>query len=84
MQYTLEPSSSVSTNKNDCIVVPVYTTKNKKLDLHGATKQLDESSNGAITEFTNTGDFKASLEQTQMLYKISGISSPRVLLVGCG
>lgn len=84
MQYTFEPSSSVSTNKNDCIVVPVYTTKNKKPDLHGATKQLDESSNGAITEFTNTGDFKASLEQTQMLYKISGISSPRVLLVGCG
>ncbi len=84
MQYILDPSSSVSTNKNNCIVVPIFISKYKKPGLQGATKQLDDASKGTITEFLNTGDFKATLEKTQMLYKISGIASSRVLLVGCG
>ena len=84
MQYILDSSISPSTNKNDCIVVAVFSSKNKKIVLQGATKELEESSNGAISNFLNTGDFKASLEQTQMLYQLDGIKASRVMLVGCG
>lgn len=83
MKYSLDNSTSASTNKNDCIAVPVYCKKNKAF-LQGAAEELDEACNGAISQFIATGDFKGKSEQTQLLYQLEGISASRVLLVGCG
>ncbi|MEH6457212.1 MAG: leucyl aminopeptidase [Cocleimonas sp.] len=83
MHYKLDTSATPSSNKSDCIVVAVFSNK-KHAILGDSAKQLDEMSNGALTEIIDSGDFKGSLEQTQMLYKIKGVEASRVLMLGCG
>ncbi len=93
MQYKLDTSETPSSNKSDCIVVAVFFNKEhsnkehsdkKNASLGDAARQLDEVSNGALTEIIDSGDFKGDLEQTQMLYKVEGVEASRVLMLGCG
>ena len=84
MQYSLDNSSSASNNKNDCLVVAVFSTKSKKVELSDAARELDKASNGAISKIINMGDFTASLEETYTLYELENIEATRVILVGCG
>ncbi len=83
MQYELDTSTSPSANKSDCLIVAVFS-KNNKANLGDAAKELDKQSKGALSEITKSGDFDGSLEQTQLLYKLDGVATSRVLMVGCG
>ena len=84
MQYILDNSDLPSNNKYDCIVIPIFSGKSKNIELSDAAKQIDKASKGSISSYVDTGDFKATLEQTHLLYNLNNISASRVLLVGCG
>jgi len=83
MKYSVNTASSSTSNSDDCIVIPVFCEKNKAV-LQSAAKHIDKACDGAITKFIGTGDFTGKSGQVQMLFQLQGISSPRVLLVGCG
>ncbi len=91
IQYDFKSKQNPSTIKSDCIVVPVFCRKQGKgkksrtlAQLHDAAKQLDESTQQALSRFIKTGDFSGKLAQTHIVYQLPGIKAPRVLLVGCG
>ncbi len=83
MQYKLDTSSSPSSNKSDCIVVAIFANE-KVASLGDAAQNLDKSSKGTLSTIIDSGDFNGSLEQTQMLYNLSGVDASRVLMLGCG
>lgn len=83
MKYSLDNSSSVTSNKNDCIAVPIFC-ENKKATLHNAAKLLDKACNGTISKLIDTGDFSGKSGQTHLLYQLNGVATLRILLVGCG
>jgi leucyl aminopeptidase len=83
MQYTLDNSSSPSSNKSDCIVVAVFAD-DKKAVLSLAAQELDKKCDGALTAIIDSGDLNGSLEQTQVLYNLTGIEASRVVMIGCG
>ena len=83
MLYTLDTSETPSSNKSDCIVVAVFSNDGIA-SLGSAAKIIDKSSQGALTNILESGDFDGSLEQLQMLYNLDGIESSRVLMLGCG
>lgn len=84
MHYTLDTSATPSTNKSDCIVVAIFAGDDSPAILSDAAKELDTKSNGALSDIIKSGDFEGSLEQTHLLYNLTGIESSRVLMLGCG
>ncbi len=88
IKYDFTVKQDPSTIKSDCIVVPVFCHKKNNdkpvAQLTDAAKQLDQSSQKALSQFIETGDFTGKLEQTHLFYQLTGISASRVLLVGCG
>lgn len=83
MQYKLDTSATPSSNKSDCIVVAIFSNK-KKASLGAAAKELDEKSKGELSQIIDSGDFKGSLEQTQVLYNLKGVEASRIIMLGCG
>ncbi len=79
MQYFVTTSKS-TTEKTDCIVVAAF----EEGKLSPSAQQIDDSSNQALTQLIESGDITGKAGQTQLLHNLSGINSPRVLVVGCG
>lgn len=79
MQYFVTTSES-TTEKTDCIVVAAF----EKGKLSPSAQQIDDSSNQALTQLIERGDITGKVGQTHLLHNLSGINSPRVLVVGCG
>jgi len=69
-----------STQQSDCIIVAIF----EEGKLSPSAKSIDEQSNGYISQIINRGDITGKAGQTLLLQDVSGITSPRVLLVGCG
>lgn len=88
MRYKLDTSTTPSSNKSDCVVVAVFSKKTQANEtqaiLGKAAKELDKTSNGALSDIINCGDFNGTLAQTQMLYNAAGLEASRVLMLGCG
>lgn len=68
------------TAKSPCIVVGV-SDKHKLTD---SAKQLDNLTNGFITQILRRGDISGEIDDSLMLHDVPGINSARVLLIGCG
>ncbi|QCI17761.1 leucyl aminopeptidase [Buchnera aphidicola (Acyrthosiphon lactucae)] len=66
--------------KTDCIVVPIFNL----CELSDSIIYLDKCSNGYITSLIKLGDIQGKIGDKLILYKIPGIFSKRILLVGCG
>ncbi|PKY10296.1 leucyl aminopeptidase [Acidithiobacillus marinus] len=69
-----------SADKQDCIIVGVY----EQGILSPAATLVDVASAGAIQSFLATGDFTGQCGETQILYKLSGLAAPRVMVLGLG
>lgn len=80
MNYHFEPSANAASLHTDCVVAGVY----RQGKLSSAAAQLDAASEGAITAHLEFGDFTGEKNRTSMLYKLPGVASKRVLLVGMG
>ena len=79
MRYSIK-SGAIEKLAADCLVVPVWG----KSALSAEASHLDKASGKALGAVIKSGDFNGKLGETSLLYKISGVSARRILLVGLG
>jgi leucyl aminopeptidase len=63
-----------------CVVVGVFESRK----LSRAAEALDKSARGHLREVLRSGDMEGKAGSTRMLYRVRGVTSERVLLVGLG
>ncbi|MFZ9480914.1 MAG: leucyl aminopeptidase [Burkholderiaceae bacterium] len=68
----------------DCVWVGVFATATGAVELSNAAKVLDKVSNGAVARAIKAGDIDGKLGNNLLLRDLTGIPSPRALLVGLG
>jgi len=79
MQYFVTTKAPI-TQESDCIVVAIFTDG----ELSPSASAIDTQSQGYINKIIERGDMSGKAGQTLLLQDVAGITSPRVLLVGCG
>lgn len=79
MQYFVT-TDALPTQQTDCIAVAVFEDQ----QLSPSAQQLDSASQNKLTQVMQRGDINGKAGQLLLLQDISGIESPRILLVGCG
>jgi leucyl aminopeptidase len=70
----------INQEKTDCLIIGVY--EGNTLTPQG--NLLNKASNNYVLNFLKTEGFKATVGKTALIHHITGITSPRVLLVGLG
>ncbi|WP_163937891.1 leucyl aminopeptidase [Paraferrimonas sp. SM1919] len=73
-------SGSPEKQRSACIVVGVYEPRR----LSGIAEQLDQISEGYISNLLRRGDLEGKPGQMLLLHHVPNVLSERVLLVGCG
>ena len=83
MKHSLNTKNNPATDKQDGIVVAVFTQDDKEKTpiLGSAGEQLDKAQNGLISTILKQGDFKAHAEKTLLIPTPEG---SRIILMGCG
>ncbi|MEY3356503.1 MAG: Cytosol aminopeptidase PepA, partial [Pseudomonadota bacterium] len=85
-----EPAQFIASNKPvdrataDCVWVGVFATASGAVELSNAAKVLDKVSNGAVARAIKAGDIDGKVGNNLLLRDLSGLPSPRGLLVGLG
>ena len=79
MQY-LVTTKALATLDTDCIVVAVF----EQGELSSSATTLNDHSNNDINRIIKRGDITGKAGQTLLIQDLQGITSPRVVLVGCG
>jgi leucyl aminopeptidase len=79
MEYNVK-SGNPEKQRTACIVVGVHEPRK----LTGAAEQLDEVSDGFISNIIRRGDLEGNLGQVLLLHNVPNTLSDRVLLIGCG
>ena len=79
MQYFVT-TNTASSEQTDCVVVAVFNQG----QLSASANELNDSSNGQIQHYIDRGDITGKVGQTLLLQDLSGINSPRVLVIGAG
>ena len=80
MQYTIKNSTSIIKQKEECLVVTVQTGKAQS----NLIKEIDQSTNGMISQLINSGDISGELGKTTFLYVTPNSNKQKILVVGCG
>ena len=73
-------SGSPEKQRSACIVVGVFEPRR----LTAVAEQLDEISEGYISNLIRRGDLEGKAGQMLLLHHVPNVLSERVLLVGCG
>ena len=79
MQYFVT-TNTASSEQTDCVVVAIF----EQGKLSPSAAEVNNSSNGQIQHYLDRGDITGKKGQTLLLHDLDGITSPRVLLIGCG
>lgn len=79
MEFSVK-SGSPEKQRSACIVVGVFEPRR----LTAVAEQLDEISEGYISNLLRRGDLEGKAGQMLLLHHVPNILSERVLLVGCG
>jgi len=79
MQYFVT-TNTASSEQTDCVVIAIF----EQGQLSPSAADLNNSSNGQIQHYIDRGDITGKIGQTLLLQDLNGITSPRVLLIGCG
>lgn len=79
MQYFVT-SDALATQQTDCLVVAIFDEG----ELSPSATTLDSACEGAIKRVVEAGDITGKVGQSLLLHHLSGISSPRILLLGTG
>lgn len=79
MEFSVK-SGSPEKQRSACIVVGVYEPRR----LSPIAEQLDQISEGYISNLLRRGDLEGKPGQTLLLHHVPNVLSERVLLVGCG
>jgi leucyl aminopeptidase len=68
----------------DCVWVGVFATGTGAVELSNAAKVLDKVTNGAVARAIKAGDIDGKVGNNLLLRDLTGMPSPRALLVGLG
>ncbi|MBU3725548.1 MAG: leucyl aminopeptidase [Burkholderiaceae bacterium] len=68
----------------DCVWVGIFATGTGAVELSNAAKVLDKVSNGAVARAIKAGDIDGKAGNNLLLRDLTGLPSPRALLVGLG
>ena len=79
MEFSVK-SGSPEKQRSACIVVGVFEPRR----LTAVAEQLDEISEGYISNLLRRGDLEGKAGQMLLLHNVPNVLSERVLLVGCG
>ena len=79
MEFSVK-SGSPEKQRSACIVVGVFEPRR----LTAVAEQLDEISDGYISNLLRRGDLEGKAGQMLLLHHVPNVLSERVLLVGCG
>ena len=79
MEFSVK-SGSPEKQRSACIVVGVFEPRR----LSAIAEQLDEISEGYISNLLRRGDIEGKPGQMLLLHHVPNIISERILLVGCG
>ena len=79
MEFSVK-SGSPEKQRSACIVVGVFEPRR----LSAIAEQLDEISEGYISNLLRRGDLEGKPGQMLLLHQVPNILSERVLFVGCG
>ncbi|NQZ54717.1 MAG: leucyl aminopeptidase [Piscirickettsiaceae bacterium] len=79
MQYFVT-TNAPTTIETDCVAVAVF----EQGELSPSAITINDQSDGYIKQIIDRGDITGKSGQTLLLHDVAGVSSPRVLLVGCG
>ncbi len=79
LEFSLNHAAPASADV-DCIIVGVFADK----QLTAAGTALDSASEGRITALLERGDISGKTGKVTMLHDISGVTAPRVLVIGLG
>jgi leucyl aminopeptidase len=79
MEYNVK-SGTPQKQRSGCLIVGVFAGRK----LPPAAREIDELSEGAISQILRRGDHSGRPGQTLLLHRLPNIPSERVLLVGCG
>jgi leucyl aminopeptidase len=79
MEFTVK-SGNPEKQRSACVVVGVFEPRR----LSPAAEQLDQASEGLISNLVRRGDMEGKPGQTLMLFSLPNTLCDRVLLVGCG
>lgn len=79
LEFDLNPAAP-ATVATDCVVVGAFA--DNTLSPSGQT--LDEASGGRLRALLERGDISGKTGKTALLHDLSGVTAPRVLVVGLG
>jgi len=79
MEFSVK-SGSLEKQNSACIIVGVFEPRR----LSSAAEQLDEISNGYISNILRRGDIEGKSGQMLLLHNVPNILGERILFVGCG
>jgi leucyl aminopeptidase len=79
MKFSISTENPV-TAKTPCLVIGVFSNG----DLEGVASQLDQASEGQLSELVKAGDFDLNLGKCGLWSRPRGIAATRVLVVGAG
>ncbi|TDJ30939.1 MAG: leucyl aminopeptidase [Gammaproteobacteria bacterium] len=69
-----------ATQKTACAILPVFAARGLK----GATREIDRSCGGLLSQLVKSGDASAKLGETLLVPRLEGTAAGRALLLGCG
>src|SRR5690606_4595545 len=79
LEFALNNAAPASASV-DCVVVGAWSDRT----LTPAARALDEASGGRLTALAARGDVDGATGKVAMLHDVTGVSAPRVLVVGLG
>ncbi|MEE9254047.1 MAG: leucyl aminopeptidase, partial [Pseudomonadales bacterium] len=69
-----------ASQKTACAILPVFTGRGLK----GATREVDLSCGGLLSQLVKSGDAATKLGETLLVPRLQGTAAERALLLGCG
>lgn len=82
MEFKLFSNQLVNAEQ-DCIIAGVFKTTDEQQQSE-AFQQLDSATNGQLSKLLDSKDIGTAAGKLTWIHHPAGISSPRLLLVGCG
>ncbi|OCG58648.1 leucyl aminopeptidase [Gilliamella sp. Nev5-1] len=79
MEFQIKNSAIITKQKTECLVISIASGKNQS----DFVKDIDNSTNGLVSQLIKSGDISSELGRTTLLYANSNNLKRKLLFVGC-
>ena len=79
MEFPIK-TGAPATQKTACAILPIFAARGLK----GATREIDRSCGGLLSQLVKSGDASGKLGETLLVPRLEGTAAGRALLLGCG